>query len=165
LPPTHDVPALAAPFAERVALAGVAARLLGASDAEVAAALSLAFAEGLAPHEQGSARACAAAACAGVRVALLARAGAPPLPRILSSRPDGLEARLLGGAAITLRDWPASPAAVPRDLLSIWHRFELAVRQRYNERQAVRVLATLHADAPFELQPLQSFVALLVRAS
>jgi 2-methylcitrate dehydratase len=163
VPPPHDAPEIAAPLALRVALAGVAARLLGASDAELAAALALAFAEGLAPHEPGSPRACAVAASAAVRIALLARAGAPGPAHILTHPVTGLQDALLGGGVITLREAP--PAETARDPLVAWHRFELAVRGRFNERQATRVLAAVHADAVLEGLPLQSFVALLVRPS
>jgi 2-methylcitrate dehydratase len=165
LPAPQGGSACASQLATRVALAGVAARLLGASDAEVACALSLAFAEGLAPTGDDGARACAAAASTALRVALLARAGAAPIPNILSVRPHGLEASLLGGGEIVLRPGAGSPVTSSEDPLLVWHRFELAVRARFNERQAARLLAAVHTEAALEAMPLQSFVALLVRPS
>lgn len=163
--PSAELP-LAAPLTTRIAVAGVAMRLMGGSVDEIAAALSLAFADGIAPHDGETARACAAAASGGVRAALLVRAGAPPVPHVLTSRPAGFQAALLGGATITLAEPP--PPALPSfatDELSTWHRFELAVRGHFKEKQALRLLAALNATAPFEELALQSFVAQLVRAS
>jgi hypothetical protein len=153
--------------AARVAVAAVGSRLLGASGAEAEAAVSLAFAEGLAPLDGSDAgtraRACAAAATAGVRSALFARAGAPGLPRIVSSRPGGFEASLLAGGHMTLADAAMTPPGARPDPLLVWHRFEESVRRRFKPRQAERLLANIHADAPLEAMPVQSFVAALVR--
>jgi 2-methylcitrate dehydratase len=168
--PAHEAPVLES-CAARIAVSAVASRLLGASPAESEAAVSLAFAEGLAPLDGSDAgtraRSCAAAASAGVRTALFARAGAPGLPRIVSSRPGGFEASLLGGGQVSLDDTPApAPAsAPPADPLLVWHRFDGAVRHRFNARQAERLLGAIHADAPLETMPVQTFVAALVRPS
>lgn len=163
LPEPYDGLPLAAPLATRVAVAGLAARWLGGDQDAVAAALSLAFAEGLAPHDGHLARACAAAAWSGVRVALLAHNGAPPMPRVLSNRPAGFEAALLGGRPVTLAPEGQAPLAPAHEELSTWHRFEQAVQQRFPARQATKVLAAVNAAAPLEAMPLQAFVARLVR--
>lgn len=168
--PAHEAPVLAG-CAARVAVSAVASKLLGASVAESAAAVSLAFGEGLAPLDGSDAgaraRSCAAAAAAGVRMALFARAGAPGLPRILSTRPGGFEASLLGGGRVELLDAPSAGVAVasaaPVDPLLAWHRFDGAVRRRFSARQAERLLGVVHDAAPLETLPVQTFVAALVR--
>ena len=166
--PAHEAPVLES-CAARVAIAATASRLLGASVVEAEAAVSLAFAEGLAPLDSSDAgtraRSCAAAAASGVRTALFARAGAPGLPRIVSSRPGGFEASLLGGGRMTLDAPDPSPlvARARPDPLLVWHRFGEAVRRRFKPRQAERLLASIHAEAPLEAMPLQTFVAALVR--
>lgn len=164
--PAHEAPVLRS-CAARVAIAAVGARLLGGTQAEGEVAVSLAFGDGLAPLEGNDAgaraRSCAAAAAAGVRAALFARAGAPGLPRILTARPGGFEASLLGGGQVTLDAAPPDEAAP--DPLGVWHRFDGAVRRRFNERLAERLLSNLNAEAALDTMAIQSFVAALIRPS
>jgi 2-methylcitrate dehydratase len=167
--PAHEAPVLES-CAARIAIAAVGARLMGGSAHEAQVAVSLAFADGLAPLDGSDvgakARACAAAAAAGVRAALFARAGAPGLPGIVSGRPGGFEASLLGGGVVTLGEASAFEAAAPMpDALATWHRFEGAVRRRFNPRHAERLLAAVHAEAVLDVMPVQTLVASLVRPS
>jgi hypothetical protein len=99
-------------------------------------------------------------------VALLARAGLPPVHRVLTAGPGGFEAALLDGARIGFEPVPvAEVESAANDELSTWHRFELAVRQRFNARQAPKLLAAINPTAALDALPLQTFVAQLVRAS
>lgn len=166
LPPSFAALPGASTLTTRVAVAGVAARLLGVRAEVIAGSLSLAFGEGVTPHDGTMERACAAAASAGVRSALLARAGAPPMPRVLTARPGGFEATLLGGESIALD--PPPPPGPPEDApepLAAWHRFGLAVEARYPAKQAARLLGALQAETALAQMPVQSFVAHLVRAA
>ncbi len=119
---------------------------------EVAAALALAYADGVPLHPAGSPLASAALSASAVRAALQGRAGVP-------ATVDGPEEIELSEASATGERPEAAEA------FGVWHRFDEAVRRRYPGRAADRLLTAMHADTPFETMPLQGFVALLVRAS
>jgi 2-methylcitrate dehydratase len=141
-------------LATRVAIAGVAARLLGASDAELEAALALALADGVPLHSPGTPVASAALASSAIRAALQGRGGVPAMPGVL-----GMPAF----EGLTLRE--PEIASPPGDAFATWHRFDDAVRRRFPEKAAARLLAAIHSDVPIETLAVQSFVAALVRAS